>query len=269
MARTAICASMLIRVGEPVLTAIARLRPARLDRAVSRWSRLTSAALNLKTHVAGLNNVDPEQNYVVAPLHEAMVDPIVLSRLPLDLRYIFRDELLSWTHLGRFLAASENIPVPEKRRTTNARMIYQKSADTIRAGRSLVVFPQGSVLGIEVAFNSGAFKLADRLNRPLLPVALTGTHRVWEHPFTPQLRFGQSVSMEILPPVPVGHALERFGDIQTQMKTLALAASMAPARRFVPERDGYWDDYQYEIDPAFPNVADRVARHRLNLADTA
>jgi hypothetical protein len=52
-------------------------------------------------------------------------------------------------------------------------------------------------------------------------------------------------------------------DLQDRLKAVALAGRMAPPRRFVPERDGFWDDYAYEIDPAFPELAERIARHRL------
>ena len=37
---------------------------------------------------------------------------------------------------------------------------------------------------------------------------------------------------------------------------------MAPPRRFVPSRDGYWDGYAYTIDAVFPELAADVARHR-------
>jgi 1-acyl-sn-glycerol-3-phosphate acyltransferase len=37
---------------------------------------------------------------------------------------------------------------------------------------------------------------------------------------------------------------------------------MAQPRRFVPARDGYWDGYAYEIDPAFPALRAEVERHR-------
>jgi 1-acyl-sn-glycerol-3-phosphate acyltransferase len=75
--------------------------------------------------------------------------------------------------------------------------------------------------------------------------------------------------MEVLPPLPVGHALEGMTASQAQMKTLALGNSLAPARRFAPERDGFWDDYRYEIDPSFPALAEEVALHRHNLTQTA
>ena len=37
---------------------------------------------------------------------------------------------------------------------------------------------------------------------------------------------------------------------------------MSPPRRFVPEVDGYWEGYAYEIDPMFPELARKVQRHR-------
>ena len=42
---------------------------------------------------------------------------------------------------------------------------------------------------------SGAFALARHLGAPLLPVVLTGGHRVWEHPFAPTLRYGQPIAV--------------------------------------------------------------------------
>ena len=108
----------------------------------------------------------------------------------------------------------------------------------------------------------GAFRLAERFDRPLLPVVITGTHRVWEHPYSPTLRYGQRVSMQVLPPVPGSLAVASKDQISTEMKQAALAPGMAPVRRFDPERDGYWDGYPYEIDPDFPEIADLVVQHR-------
>ena len=51
------------------------------------------------------------------------------------------------------------------------------------------------------------------------------------------------------------------------MKQLALA-SATPPRHFDPIRDGYWDDYRYEIDPTFPDLAQRIASHRRSAVRT-
>jgi 1-acyl-sn-glycerol-3-phosphate acyltransferase len=100
-----------------------------------------------------------------------------------------------------------------------------------------------------------------------LPIALTGGHRVWEHPFSPRLRYGERMSLRILPPIPAVacQALDVEGlrcEVRRQLKTTALSGTMAPPRRFVPARDGYWDGYAYTIDSAFPELAADVARHR-------
>ncbi len=46
------------------------------------------------------------------------------------------------------------------------------------------------------------------------------------------------------------------------MKALAFSPDVPPPRRYVPERDGYWDGFAFEIDPDFPVVADAVNAHR-------
>ncbi len=216
----------------------------------------------MQVDVEGLHHVDPDQTYVVAPLHEGFADPLLLSRLPLRLRYLVRDELFDWAHLGRFLRKSGQIEVVRTLEAREARQLLGDCRDVLDGGESLVVFPQGSILGVEVAFTRGAFVLADRLDRPLLPVVLTGTHRVWEHPYSPTLRYGQPVSMRVLPPVSVGEALASMGDVENRMKTIALANTLSHVRHFDPERDGYWDGYSYEIDARFPDVAALVESHR-------
>ena len=68
--------------------------------------------------------------------------------------------------------------------------------------------------------------------------------------------------MRVLPPVLVGEALASMTEVESQMKTIALANTFAPVRHFDPERDGYWDGYTYEIDRRFPEVAALVESHR-------
>lgn len=73
--------------------------------------------------------------------------------------------------------------------------------------------------------------------------------------------------MRVLEPLPAGALRERSpaalcAEVQRALKDAALGGRMAPPRRFVPARDGYWDGYSYTIDAAFPELAADVARHR-------
>ena len=264
--RTVLGATILIGLGEMVLSALAKWTTGKtLHRAIGLWARLTSRFLGLHLEVRGLEHIDRSEIYIVAPLHEGFADPLLLARLPINLRYLVRDELFDWDHLGRFLRTSGQIEVATDPEARDLRTLMRECRSSIEQGESLVVFPQGSILGIEVAFTRGAFVLADRLSLPLLPVVITGTHRVWEHPYSPTLRYGQQASIRVLAPIEVGQAQASMSGVETEMKDIALDNKLAPVRHFDPERDGYWDDYTYEIDARFPKVAATVNSHRAAL----
>lgn len=248
--------------------ALSRLGASRLSARTQRWwARGVSRALGLRLDLEGLERIDRREAYVVAPLHEGFADVLALHRLPLRLRFVVRDELAGWPVLGAYLRDTGQIAVrPEDGARAYRRMVRAAPA-VFAAGESLVVFPQGGILGIETDFTRGAFALAAALDRPVLPVALTGGHRVWEHPYTPRLRRGERMSLWVLPPIPAAEVRARGAEevrreVRRRLKVVALGGTMAPPRRFVPRRDGYWDGYAYAIDPAFPDLAAEIAARR-------
>lgn len=233
-----------------------------LHRREMDWGRDVANFLEIGWDVAGLEHVVPGRRSVVVALHEGFADALALLRLGLDLRFVARDGLAEWPTLGRYLSDSGQLLVAEERPRTSYRTLIKGGAAALDAGEALVVFPQGSILGVETAFWPGAFRLAEKLDAWILPVALSGSHRVWEYPYSPLVRFGQRISMQVLPALEPGRAVGQARSIERELKSLALSGEMAPPRRFRPEVDGYWDGYRYEIDPDFPDLAARVARHR-------
>lgn len=228
------------------------------------WARRATRSVGLSIETHGLHRINPSEQYVVAPLHEGFADVLALSLLPLDLAYTATEELFQWKLLGRYLTASGQASVSLDNRADAYRTMIRAAESSFSFGESYVVFPQGSILGIEIAFHQGAFRLSARTGRPLLPVILTGSARVWEHPFSPNLNLGQTIRMEILEPVDAVDAVHCAREIESDMKQRAIRTSPAP-RRFEPDRDGWWDGYPYEIDPEFPDLAERVAVHRSTI----
>jgi 1-acyl-sn-glycerol-3-phosphate acyltransferase len=231
----------------------------RLERA---WGRQAATAARIRIELIGLDSIDPDRSYVVAPLHEGFADALALLRLPLDLVYAARDELFTWRYLGGYLRSAGHVLVPTRDGASGYRSLLRAAPTVFARGESLAVFPQGTILGIESAFSAGAFRLAQRFDRPLLPVVITGSHLVWEHPYDPALHLGRTIRLEVLPPVPGDEAVARAAELEQEMKQRALAVVGAPARRFEPDRDGWWDDYPYEIDPSFEDLHQRLAEHR-------
>lgn len=235
---------------------------------VVRWlerglGRVAGRLAGVRIEFEGLDRIDPGEQYVVVPLHEGFADALALLRLPLGLRFAARDELFDWPALGGQLSVGRHPRIDTIASVSSARRFYRQVKAVFDDGDSLVVFAQGSILGLEVAFQPGAWRLAHRLGRPLLPVMLTGSHQVWEHPYSSTLRFGRRVSMRILDPIPADELdAETFRDVERQMKRLALDGTVAAPRRFEPDRDGWWDGYAFEVDGDFPELRERVVRHR-------
>jgi len=264
--RTAIGALPLLTGSASLLAMLGRRgRRQALHRHERRWSNATLRHLDVELDLEGCEHIDPEQQYVITPLHEGFLDPVVLFQLDLPMRFVARDELFEWKRLGRYLERTGQIVVPTQPSLPGYRAVIAGAETTFSAGESLVMFPQGSILGIEVAFRRGPVRIAQRLDRPILPVVITGTHQVWEHPYSPRLRYGQRVSISVMPPVAPDDAAQEWRDIEREMKAIALGSGMAPVRRYVPERDGWWDGYDFSIDPDFVDVARMVRAHRADL----
>lgn len=240
----------------------------RLHDAERDWVKRTVQAADLTIETHGMSWIDPSEMYIVIPLHEGFADVLALSNLPLDLSFSAAEELFEWRLLGRYLRASGHSSVSKDNGAAAYRTMVRAAEDAFRRSESYVVFPQGSILGIETAFHRGAFHLSARTGRPLLPVVLTGGATVWEHPFSPNLNFGRNIRLEVLEPVPAIDALHRARETEVEMKQRALQATPGP-RRFDPDRDGWWDDYRYEIDPDYPDLAIRVAEHRRAIEKSA
>lgn len=230
------------------------------------WAKRLARTVGMRLDISGLEHVG-EEAYVVTPLHEGLADAVALLHLPLPLRFVLRDEFIDWRPLGGYLRGTGQIAIRPEDGTQAYRATLRGARAALDQGASVVICPQGTILGVETDFQPGAFAIARALGRPILPVALTGTHRVWEFPFSPRLRRGERASMRVLPPIPPDEVRARSLDdvrleAQRRIKAAALDGTMAPARHYLPARDGTWDGYAFEIDPTFPELAADVAAHR-------
>ncbi len=223
--------------------------------------------LNTKLHLHGLEHATGGP-YLIAALHESLVDPICLMQLPLAMRFVVRDNIFNLEKIGPAIRNLGHIAMNlEDHVMLSYRKILRQARPILASGESLVLFPQGSVLGIETDFQPGAFALCKTLGIPMLPVVLTGTHKIWEHPFKPTLRYNTEVFMQVLAPIPAATFQNKQTEIvraelRDKMKQIALTKNIAAARNFIPERDGWWDGYHFEIDPSFTELHKKILARR-------
>ena len=223
---------------------------------------MVRTALKLRVTWSGHEAIDADRQYIVLALHESFVDVPLLAALPLDLRFTAREELFASEDFGALLRSSHHVSVPETRSTTSIRLLVARLRAAVAAGDSIVVFPQGSLLGVEVAFQPGARRLAQMLGLPVLPVAIAGTHQVWGHPFDNEVHLARNVGVAVLPPIePSDWSADRARVTERLLKESAIETGLA--RRFDPHRDGWWDEYAFEIDPDFDGLRRRIETHRL------
>src|SRR5512139_16531 len=150
-----------------------------LRRGIARaCARLALALTGLTPRVTGLEQLAGlDGPLIVVANHASFLDALVLSAvLPPRFAYVAKQELLQ-----KPLAA-----IPLRRlgsafveRFDSARGVEDTRAleERVRAGDSLVFFPEGTFVAEPglLPFRLGAFMLAARTGRPVLPVALTGT----------------------------------------------------------------------------------------------
>lgn len=248
--RATLLSAAVFGPGVSLINLLAKSRP-QAARSLERWlGKAVMHGLGMDLEIEGREFIDPSERYVVVSLHEGFADVLVLLELGLPLRFVALEEIAAdWPILQRHVAATDHILVPAGKPRTAFRRLLKAMPSVAETQDNLVIFPQGTILGIETAFQSGFLRVAQILGRPVLPVVISGTHRVWEHPFSPRLRFGERVSVKVLPPLDAGSVDVAL--LQKAMKAAALDPSAAPARRYRPAVDGSWPEYAFAIDPDF------------------
>ena len=173
--------------------------------------------------------------YIVVALHEGIADVLALLQFPLPLRFVAREEIFGWPGIGQAITRLGHLSIDPESGAGGYRRLLHSAQNITAGGESLAMFPQGTVLGLETDFQRGAFALARHLALPLLPVVLTGTHRIWEHPFSPTLRYEQEIGMRVLPEVRREEVLHTPPDtlrlrLRRRMKRAALESGQPPPR---------------------------------------
>lgn len=129
-----------------------------------------------KVKVEGREKVDHKQTYVIISNHQSILDIVIFNTLHKTLRWVSKAEVFKVPLLGWEMKMVKYISIERGNKHSVARMMEECTA-SLKEGVSVVLFPEGtrSLTGEIGRFKTGAFQLAMKTGRPILPVILDGT----------------------------------------------------------------------------------------------
>ena len=147
-------------------------------RCARAWSWLILETTGVQVTVEGLERLDPGRSYVFAANHQSIYDiPILFASLPFQLRIIAKDSLGRIPFMGWHLRRTGHVLVDRAR---PGAAVVRKMARLVKAGHSLIVFPEGtrSTDGSVAEFKGGPFMIALQAALPVVPISVAGSRHV-------------------------------------------------------------------------------------------
>jgi 1-acyl-sn-glycerol-3-phosphate acyltransferase len=178
---------------EPVYTLARTILPP----IVRAWVRLECAGFDAM----------PAAGVIVASNHLSYFDPLCLGTCLVDagrtVRFLAKSELFDNPLVGWALRGAGQIPV--KRRTRDARLALGHAVEALRAGATVVVYPEGTTTKnpdfSPQPAKSGLARLALLTGAPVVPVGQWGAHLLFAQGRIGPFRRGIRVVLRAGPPL--------------------------------------------------------------------
>ena len=151
---------------------------ARMVHAQCFWWSDALVSLNpyWKLSVEGLENIDHNQTYVIVANHQSFADIIIIYKTHMYFKWVAKRELLKVPFIGGLLWVNNHILL-SRGEFGSIKEVYRKAAEQLKIGVSMLFFPEGTRSSSDEMgeFQNGAFKLAIKEKKPLLPIFIGGT----------------------------------------------------------------------------------------------
>lgn len=153
-------------------------------RVIARLVILAAQMLRWRFDVVGLEHVPERGGGVLVWNHHSYLDPVVVAwgvyrRLRRPVRFLAKQGLFALPALGWILRLSGHIPVARSSRA-GRQQAFEAAVETLRAGQLVAVAPEQTISeSFELLpFTTGAVRMAQAADVPLIPVVGWGAQRV-------------------------------------------------------------------------------------------
>ena len=144
------------------------------------WAKILLWIAGVRVETIGLENVNKGENYIYVANHLSNIDiPVVMANLPGQLRIVFKKELAKIPIFGWQLRTGPYILI-DRQNPTRAIKSLEIAKKKIQKGVSVLLFAEGtrSIDGNIQQFKRGAFTLATRSGKQIVPLTIKGTYEI-------------------------------------------------------------------------------------------
>ncbi|RKX61199.1 MAG: 1-acyl-sn-glycerol-3-phosphate acyltransferase [Thermodesulfobacteriota bacterium] len=144
------------------------------------WARIIIRTSGVKIEVQGHGHIPKGKPVIFACNHASQIDiPIVHEALPVQFRFVVKKELFKIPLFGFALDHAGYIPIDRSGGKAALRSV-QEAAERLKKGTPIVIFPEGtrSPDGRLMPFKVGGILIAIKAGCPIVPVAISGSHKV-------------------------------------------------------------------------------------------
>lgn len=146
------------------------------------WARLLIGIAGGRVEVTGLENMPAASGLLFVSNHQGSFDiPLLMGYVPGLKGFVAKKEVSRLPIVGIWIKLLRCIILDRRDLRQSARAIARGVSD-LRAGRSLIVFPEGTRSKSRAMnrFKDGSFKLATRSGAPIVPITIDGSYRLLE-----------------------------------------------------------------------------------------
>ncbi len=129
-----------------------------------------------KIRIEGQQNIKKGETYIIVSNHQSALDILLLYRLLTHFKWVAKKELFRVPVIGWNLWLNRYITI-ERKSPKDALKMIKKASVYLNSGSSVLLFAEGTrtLDGRVKKFKEGAFVLAKKTNKPILPVVIDGT----------------------------------------------------------------------------------------------
>ncbi|HVG22620.1 MAG TPA: lysophospholipid acyltransferase family protein [Thermoanaerobaculia bacterium] len=167
--------------GMTTIVAMFRSTSSVIDWLARTWARSLVAAAGIDLHVENVERLDRGKRYIIVANHYSYLDiPCLFAGIPQPIRFMAKASLFKIPIFGWSLSRAGFIPIDRKNRRTAVKS-FDLAADRIRKGNTIAIFPEeGRSRTREMKpFQRGAFLLAIKSQKTIIPIAIDSTFDIW------------------------------------------------------------------------------------------